>query len=305
MSLLTMGVSKLSQIEVDADKDWGGKGISNLKELALGMAQGDILVHNGTKLVRLSAGVANTVLTAGGSGVIPSWQPGGTYYNRYFPATISQSKALAIVAVAQGIARNAPLTREYKYAYLDDVADLIKLLTPAVSLTNTETVIVAPDQTWNKNAPVARQYDLQIVVGGGVADDGGVETDETSAAQNATANDLTLLPAVPAVGDAYDFGFDKVFDVIRLVLGIQGVGTWTVMWKYWNGAWTNLAGVTDPTNGFRAVAGTYEVAFTRPGDWALKVIQGKNLYWVRAEVTAYTSITTQPKGTQAWIKIIT
>jgi len=36
-------------------------------------------------------------------------------------------------------------------------------------------------------------------LGGAVADDGGTQTDETTAANDATTDDMTLLPASPAV----------------------------------------------------------------------------------------------------------
>lgn len=50
------GITKLSQLTIDAGKVWAGMGISNIKEIALGMTRGDILYHDGTKLVKLSPG---------------------------------------------------------------------------------------------------------------------------------------------------------------------------------------------------------------------------------------------------------
>ena len=116
---------------------------------------------------------------------------------------------------------------------------------------------------------------------------------------------MTLLPAGPAQNDAYYFGFDKLFDVMTLNIGTPGAGVWTITWEYWNGAWTALSGVTDGTTGFTAASGSHDVSFTRPGDWATTVVNAITKYWIRARVSAYTSITTQPKGTQSWIKIIT
>ncbi|GAJ23279.1 unnamed protein product, partial [marine sediment metagenome] len=42
MSLLLKGITKISELEIDADKDWDGKGISNIKEIAEAMATGHI-----------------------------------------------------------------------------------------------------------------------------------------------------------------------------------------------------------------------------------------------------------------------
>jgi len=139
-------------------------------------------------------------------------------------------------------------------------------------------------------------------VTGAVADDGGATTDETTEATNATANDMTLLPAVPAVNDAYYFGGDATFEGVDLNIGTAGAGVWTITWEYWNGAaWTALSGVKDNTDGFTAAAGPHSVTFTVPSDWATTTVGGiATKYWVRGRVSAYTSITTQPKGTQTW-----
>jgi hypothetical protein len=139
-----------------------------------------------------------------------------------------------------------------------------------------------------------------------ISDDGGVQTDETDAARNATTNDMTLLPAVPAQNDAYYFGAKIMFDKLTVTIGTQGVGTWTVTWEYWNGsAWTALSGVTDGTTGFTAAAGDHDVTFTIPSNWADCEVSSKNYYWIRARVSAYTSVTTQPKGTKTTYNTLT
>ena len=55
---------KLSELEIDSDKDWQGFGITNVKELAASMTKGDILFFDGVKLVKLSPGPIGTMLTA-------------------------------------------------------------------------------------------------------------------------------------------------------------------------------------------------------------------------------------------------
>jgi len=73
-------VNKLSQITIDTDKPWDQKGISNLKELALGMTKGDILMFGvGGVLKKLSPGNIGHILTANGTLTEISWQaPSGT-----------------------------------------------------------------------------------------------------------------------------------------------------------------------------------------------------------------------------------
>ena len=301
------GPANWSAITIDVDKDMGGKGLSNLKQVAAAMVGGDLIAKGlGGILVRIPAGIANTVLTSQGAGMLPTWAPGGLYLNRYYPSNLTSTIWVNVVAASQFISKNVALGTALKYAYADDPTDLIKQLTPALVSTNALTIIAAADQSVAKNAPITKKYDLIIVVSGAEAYvHTGSYTDETTAAQNATANDMTLLPAVPAQNDAYYFGFDKLFDVMTLNIGTPGVGVWTITWEYWNGAWTALSGVTDGTTGFTAASGSHDVSFTRPGDWATTVVNAITKYWIRARVSAYTSITTQPKGTQSWIKIIT
>jgi hypothetical protein len=84
-------------------------------------------------------------------------------------------------------------------------------------------------------------------------------------------------------------------------MGTQGVGTWTITWEYWDGdSWFSLSGVTDGTTGFTAATGNRDVTFTVPADWAMTEVDDIVGHAIRARVSAYTSITTQPKGTQAW-----
>jgi len=147
--------------------------------------------------------------------------------------------------------------------------------------------------------------DADSDVTGAVVDDGGVQTDETVAATNATANDMTLLQppaAPPVVNDAYYFAGDTIFSGIRLNIGTAGAGDWTITWEYWDGlAWSALAGVTDGTTHFRAAAGSHEVTFTVPSNWALTNVAGiLNKFWIRARLSAFNNMATQPLGTQAW-----
>ena len=309
------GASKWSQITIDADKDMGGKGLSNLKQVADAMVGGDLIAKGlGGVLVRIPAGVANMVLTSQGALMLPTWAPGGLYLNRYYPANVNLSAPTATKNTTRTHTQNQSLTGKMPSVYvtdvLEDLPNLIKLNTPAITIPGTQTKNTTRTHTQANSltSKMPSHYDLNIVVGGAEAynNTGSIYTDETAAAQNATANDMTLLPAVATVGCAYYFGHLKLFDKLTLNIGTPGVGTgWTIVWEYWNGAWVSLAGVTDGTNAFQAAAGNHDVTFTRPGDWATTTVNAVTLYWIRARLTAITTETTQPKGTQAWITITT
>ncbi len=66
-------VSKLSELVIDADKLWSDKGISNVKEIADGMAKGDMVFSDGVKLVKITPGSIGTMLTCHDSGNNLTW----------------------------------------------------------------------------------------------------------------------------------------------------------------------------------------------------------------------------------------
>ena len=123
-------------------------------------------------------------------------------------------------------------------------------------------------------------------------------TDESTAAGNATANDMTLMQAAPEVNDAIYFGcVASAFNYIKLNIGTAGAGTWTITWEFWNGAaWADGS----VTNNF-TTAGENTINLVNFLTWASTTVNGTAAYWVRARVSAYTAITTQPKGTQSWL----
>jgi len=121
-----------------------------------------------------------------------------------------------------------------------------------------------------------------------IADDGGAYTVETTAANNATTNDVTLVPATAAENDAYYFGHttDK-FSRIDITITTQGNFVGTVTWEYWDGTqWNTLSGVTDGTNNFGAAPATVSVTWTLPSGWEKCTVRSVNGYWVRARITA-------------------
>lgn len=302
--LLKGGISRLSELEIDSDKDWQGKGINNIKQVAAGMAIGDIIQHNGAILESFTPGAANLVLTSQGAGNKLSWAPGGTYFERFLPVTIDVGHTEGLWIPDKITELTAPLGASSYRAWDDAPGDYIKLLAPGIGL-GRSTGLFTPDKTHGKTAVVAANVGLKTIIEGAIADDGGVQADETGAAQSSTTDDMTLLPAIPAVNDAYYLGHSQKFDLAWLVIGTSGNGTWLVSWEYWNGVtWAALADVDDNTDSFRAVTGLHYVSFTRPLDWATTTVGAvANLYWIRGRVSSYTSIVSQPKGTQAWVEL--
>ncbi len=129
-------------------------------------------------------------------------------------------------------------------------------------------------------------------------------TDDTDDANDVGTNDVNLLPAAPVVDqDAFIVIGKNQFDKITFTISTQGAGTFTIIWKYWksDGTWAALAGVTDGTSGFTAATGAREVTFTIPTDWAISEIEEINGYAIKADLTAFTNITIQPKATQITI----
>ena len=135
-------------------------------------------------------------------------------------------------------------------------------------------------------------------VGGGC---GGCTTD-TDDFNDVGANDVALLPASPAVGDAFYFAGDHPYRVLWLNIGTAGAGTWTLTWEYYNGAWVALTSVEDATNGFTQ-SGTSTVQWAIPNDWQTTNESGDlpaTTYWTRARVSAFTTSTTQALLTQGF-----
>jgi hypothetical protein len=137
-------------------------------------------------------------------------------------------------------------------------------------------------------------------------DDGagvGTYTDETAESNTATDGDMQLLPVTPVVNeDSYIFGHSEEFNRLKVNVSTAGTGGFTITWQYWNGAWTNLSGVTDGTSSF-STTGTNIVSFTAPGDMATTTINGQGpFYFVRAAYTAGT-VTITPLGRGATLDV--
>ena len=183
--LLKGGISKLSELEIDADKDWQARGITNCGGLAAGMAIGHILQHNGSILETLPPAVANYVLTSQGAGHKVIWAPGGSYFDRFFPISIDIDHREGVFSPDHAEVKPSALATALG---IEDNLNpgWFKRLTPALSRARSHAVFT-PDHSDIENCPVAAAGDMEIPVGGAVADDGGVQTDETAQAKGGYA----------------------------------------------------------------------------------------------------------------------
>lgn len=150
----------------------------------------------------------------------------------------------------------------------------------------------------------AIDYAAQTAVQAAIADDGGVFSDETTDANDVGDDDVTLLPAVPAVNDAFYVGSDSPICGIVFDIGTAGIGTWVITWEYYDGdSWESLQGISDDTSGFTTAAsdGQY-VTWTMPPDWSTTTVNSQGpYYYVRARVSDYTNVNEQPLADQIFL----
>ena len=129
-------------------------------------------------------------------------------------------------------------------------------------------------------------------------------TVDTTDANDTGPNDVALLLATPAAGDAFYFAADYPYRVLWIDVGTAGARTttfWTLTWEYYNGStWIALQAVDDATEAF-SVAGLAPVSWTLPTNMSSSTVNGKTGYHVRARVTAAGAGTVmQPKADQVW-----
>ena len=309
MGLLIKGITKLSELEIDADKVWVDlgavpHGIISIKEVAQYMARGDLVVRGDTVLIRLAPGPVDYVLTSSGPGKIPSWQPAGGHLNYYFPELIALSHNELVVPVDRTIPNIvAPITRVEKYTCGDAPGDNIKQITPTIALTKSH-LVVPIDRTYDKN-PATIGRSLEMLIDGAVSETWlGVQTNETLAARSDALNDLNLNPMTPHVDDCYYFGFSRAaWPRMYLNLSTSGTGNWLNQFEYWNGAWVPVVGEDDGSSEFQAGAGWKHISWTPQGDWVASVILGMNLYWVRSRTVNYLSQAVKPLGAKVWCSL--
>lgn len=131
----------------------------------------------------------------------------------------------------------------------------------------------------------------------------GTPTNFTAAANQDTAGDVQIVSAAtPAVNDAFYVGSTTPFNCASFLISTQGVATWAFTWEYYDGtAWVALPGFTDGTTNFTGTAVQRTARFTVPGDWATTTLQSQTLYWIRARISSFTSVTTRPLVTRVYV----
>jgi hypothetical protein len=126
-----------------------------------------------------------------------------------------------------------------------------------------------------------------------IADDGGAYTDETTPANQATADDMTILPIAAAQNDAYYLGHaTKQFDAVDLVVTTQGNFSGVVALEYWDSDtedWEECVDGVDGTSNCHASAGTVQITHTPQDTWGKCLVDGVLGYWLRIRVTTATS----------------
>ena len=148
-----------------------------------------------------------------------------------------------------------------------------------------------------------RAMKLEEGVGGCVHNRQGVLTSETGDANSPGINDVVLLATPMTVGDALHIGYRHRFSLTRIRYSTRGDGVGVVTWEYWSGAaWTPLPAVVDSTNHFRNAAGTYNITWAVPANWARITVLDLELFWVRGRVSSVTTAgTAATLGDQIWI----
>lgn len=156
---------------------------------------------------------------------------------------------------------------------------------------------------------------------------GGSETDYTSDFNDSGADDVPYLRSSPSTGDAFYFAAGSsesteatsAFNEVDPDLTTTGSGTWTITWEYYAKeydsddtliaeGWRDIPNVSDGTNGFKQT-GTItwdltDIASDTPngGDYTTMggdaVGSGSVRVYVRARLSSFSSLSTQPKGGQ-------
>ncbi|MCK5564532.1 MAG: hypothetical protein KAJ07_04745 [Planctomycetes bacterium] len=106
--------------------------------------------------------------------------------------------------------------------------------------------------------------------------------------------DATLFEvagSTPAANDALYIGSDEgVFFTAAIIAAFAGVRNAALVTQYWDGgAWVTITAYSD------IVIGTGVIGFSNPdNDWAQKVENGVNAYWLRIFLSSVTSWTSSP-----------
>ncbi len=131
-------------------------------------------------------------------------------------------------------------------------------------------------------------------------------TDDTADLIDAGAGDVALLPAFPKLNDAFYISYSSKFCKFEMNMATARTGTATLIVEYWNGTvWGLITGVIDDSAGWSTGTAQYLIHFEPPSDWVATTAangpDGAVGYFVRTRISAFTSVTVDPLGTQAWV----
>ena len=282
MSLLTKGVTRLSQLQIDLDKDWQGRKITNLKAIAQAMESGDIAYRGNDVIEALTAdaGKGYNFLKSRGPGLSPVWEDIESLI-QYMTGAENRVVALNLVVPALAV-----------MPAHSNLSGGGQVFTPQMNIS-------APSLAGDTRATVIG------AVGGAVSHNEDVgDTDETAQANSSDPNDMTLLPSDGAINDYYALGDTDKFDAICVLVGTAGTD-YTLTYEYSKGAgsWGTLSILHDSINEWKGT-GRGWLTFSRPVDWATDTIAGiSGVYWVRARATSVGVGFAQSLGSQAWILV--
>lgn len=304
------GIKKLSQLTIDVSKDWQANLINNLGAgvvstdavqmqqailQSLLTAQGDVIYRGPGVAARLPGATSPSVTLDPNTGVsflhynldtqLPEWSDVQQLVGKWFTRVSLTIPGMSGISLAVVENHSGGATTANASATIPALPSIAK----AVPVPTNDNIGGAFAHI---ESPLS-------------------DTDETTASNNATANDMHLSgnAATPAVTDGYEFGYAILWDGMAILVGTAGIGTYTITPKYWSGAaWTSFSANSllwyDQTGDFKST-GKKWISWVRPGDWATKVIGGITAYYIKFEITSYTSMTTKPLGTRAWINILT
>ena len=139
-----------------------------------------------------------------------------------------------------------------------------------------------------------------------ITDDGGLFVDETTPANEATADDVEIVGATLAVDDAIYIGHATLtFAQVDALVGVEGdYTTTTFAVEYWDGtAYTAVSGLTGGDILDGQGTGLGSMSYTLPSDWAQNTVDGVNGYWIRIRCTATAATVTQAELSQIWVVV--
>ncbi len=169
------------------------------------------------------------------------------------------------------------------------------------AFTAEKTLVIPVPTIADATAPTS----VNAVAGAVIHDDDGVDTDETAAANEATADDMTLLRPDGAIADWYALGYANLFDGIVLNVSTVGADVTLDTFEYskGGGSWGTLTPIMNQLNDYET-SGKRWFTFERPGDWAVDTYAGiADKYWIKLKASAIGGGYVQPLGAQAWVLV--